>query len=170
MRYHDTRIIGSQGEMLASVMLQTDEIFRVQLLGETVEAFDIYVEINDKTHPYPFLVQVKATDKDKRYSRNGINTPVPDEKLKWLIDRLVPTYVAGLDLRDLKMYLAPAFNMKTSYRNGIPVNHTLDLNNRNATAGVLRLLKRDVMNYWQSLNTANFKDSFLCGDKRTKEC
>jgi len=44
------------------------------------------------------------------------------------------------------------------------------LNNRNATAGVLRLLKRDVMNYWQSLNTANFKDSFLCGDKRTKEC
>lgn len=59
MRYHDTRIIGSQGEMLASVMLQMDEIFRVQLLGETVEAFDIYVEINDKTHPYPFLVQEK---------------------------------------------------------------------------------------------------------------
>ena len=47
MQYHDTRIIGSQGEMLACVLLQTDEIFRIQLLGGTVEAFDIYVEIND---------------------------------------------------------------------------------------------------------------------------
>lgn len=161
MQYHDTRIIGSQGEMLASVLLQTDEIFRIQLLGGTVEAFDIYVEINDKTHPFPFLVQVKATDMNVRYNQNGIITPVPDEKLKWLIDRLVPTYVAGFDLRDLKMYLAPAFIMRTSYRTGIPLNHTLDLNNRNSTAGILRLLKRDVMNYWQSMNTANFKDSFV---------
>lgn len=147
--------------MLASVMLQTDEIFRVQLLGETVEAFDIYVEINDKTRPYPFLVQVKATDMDKRYNKNGIIAPVSDKKLKWLIDRLVPTYVAGLDLRDLKMYLAPAFNMRTSYRKGIPLTHTLDLNNRITTAGILRLLKRDVMNYWQRMNTANYKDSFI---------
>ena len=161
MQYHDTRIIESQGEMLASVLLQTDEIFRIQLLGGTVEAFDIYVEINDKTHPFPFLVQVKATDMNVRYNQNGIITPVPDEKLKWLIDRLVPTYVAGFGLRYLKMYLAPAFNMRTSYRTGIPLNHTLDLNNRNSTAGILRLLKRDVMNYWQSMNTANFKDSFV---------
>lgn len=66
MQYHDRRIIGTQGEMLASVILQTDEIFRVQLLGGNVEAFDIYGEINDKQKPYPFLIQVKTTMRNMR--------------------------------------------------------------------------------------------------------
>lgn len=160
MQYHNTRIIGTQGEMLASVILQTDEVFIVQLLGGYVEAFDLYVEINDKTHPYPFLVQVKTTDKEKRYNENGILTPVPDKKLKWLVDRLVPTYVAGFDLRDLKMYLAPAFNTRTSYEKGIPVNHVMELTNRSITAKVLLQLKNDVMNYWKGIDALNYKDSY----------
>lgn len=161
MRYYDRRIIGTQGEMLASVILQTDEIFRVQLLGGNVEAFDIYGEINDKQKPYPFLVQVKTTDMDNRYNQHGIIAPVPDKKLKWLVDRLMPTYVAGFDLRDLKMYIAPAFNTRSSYKDGIPITHMLDLCNRNTSAGVLRLLKKDVMAYWQGMNTANYKDYFI---------
>lgn len=160
MQYHDTRIIGSQGEMLACVILQIDEIFRVQLLGGNVEAFDVYGEINDKTTPYPFIVQVKATDMDIRYNIHGIKTPVPDVKLKWLVDRLIPTYVAGIDLRDLKMYMAPAFNTNVSYRNGIPVSHMLDLNNRNTSANVLHILKDDVLNFWRGMNTVHYKDSF----------
>ena len=161
MQYNDKRIIGTQGEMLACVILQTGELFRVQLLGGNVEAFDIYAEINDKDHPYPFLIQVKTTDKPNRFNSHGIDTPVPDEKLKWLIDRQVPTYVAGFDLRELNMYLAPAFNMRASYKGGIPVNHKLELCNRYSAAGELRLLKRDVMNYWQRMNNANYKDLYI---------
>lgn len=160
MQYHNTRIIGTQGEMLASVILQTDEVFTVHLLGGNVEAFDLYVEINDKTHPYPFLVQVKTTDMDKRYDTNGIKTPVPDKKMKWLVDRLVPTYVAGFDLRDFKMYVAPAFNTRTSFAKGIPVNHVMELTNRNTTAAVLHQLKNDVMNYWQGMDAVKFKDLY----------
>ena len=108
IQYHDARIIGSQGEMFVSAMLQTGELFRTYLLGNCVEAFDIYVEVNDKTYPFPFLVQVKTTDLNNRYNIHGICTPVSDEKLKWLVDRPIPTYVAGFDLRELKMYLAPS--------------------------------------------------------------
>lgn len=159
--YGDTQIIGSQGEMLACATLQIGEIVRIQHLGGVVPAFDIYAELNDIAHPYPFLVQVKTTNKDYRYTRDGIITPVPDEKLKWLSDRPVPTYVAGYDLIELKMYLAPAFNTRVSYSGHIPVTHMLELTNPNAAMGVLRQLQRDVMNYWRRANIPNYKDYFI---------
>lgn len=98
--YRDKQIIGSQGEMLACATLQIGEIVMVQHLGGVVPAFDIHAELNDNVHPYPFLVQVKTTNKYNRYTytENGIITPVPDAKLKWLADRPVPTYVAGYGL------------------------------------------------------------------------
>lgn len=159
--YNDTQIIGSQGEMFACGTLQIGELIRIQHLGGVVPAFDIYAELNDKDHPYPFLVQVKATNMDKRYNRYGIIAPVPDKKLKWLVDRPVPTYVAGYDLIELKMYLAPAFNMRVSYSGHIPTTHVLELTNPTATKGVLRQLVRDVINYWQSANMPNHKDYYI---------
>ena len=159
--YKDARIIGSQGEMFACGTLQIGELIRIQYIGGVVPAFDIYAELNDKDHPYPFLVQVKTTDMDHRYTRNGIITPVPDEKLKWLADRPIPTYVAGYDLREYKMYLAPAFNTKISYRGHIPIIHMLELTNPIAAEGVLRQLRRDIMNYWQSANIPNHKDYYI---------
>ena len=147
--------------MLACATLQIGEIVRIQHFGGVVPAFDIYAELNDSDHPYPFLVQVKTTNKGYRYTRYGIITPVPDEKLKWLVDRPVPTYVAGYDLIELKMYLAPAFNTRVSYSGHIPLTHMLELTNPIAAEGVLRQLRRDIMNYWQSANIPNHKQYYI---------
>ena len=160
-QFHDTRIIGSEGEMMASAIIQIGEIFRVQLLGGNVEAFDLYAEINDKEHPFPFLIQVKTTDMDNRYNQYGIVTPVADYKLKWLVDRPIPTYVAGFDLRKLKMYLSPAFNTNISFQYGIPVTNELRLTNRGYSLRVLRRLKKDIWAYWTSLNASSFKHGFI---------
>lgn len=161
IQYHDARIIGSQGEMFVSAMLQTGELFRTYLLGNCVEVFDIYVEVNDKTYPFPFLVQVKTTDLNNRYNIHGICTPVSDEKLKWLVDRPIPTYVAGFDLRELKMYLAPAFNTRVTYKNGIPIGHELNLKSRKKTVQVLSQMKDDIMIYWQNLDATNYKNNYI---------
>lgn len=158
--YNDTQIIGSQGEMLVCVTLQIGELIRIQHLGGVVPAFDIYAELNDKNHPYPFLIQVKTTNMDTRYNGQGIITPVPDQKLKWLVDRPIPTYVAGYDLVELKMYLAPAFNTRVSYSGHVPINHVLELTNPMAAMGVLRQLRRDVINYWQSVNITHHKEYY----------
>lgn len=58
------------------------------------------------------------------------------------------------------MYLAPAFNTRTSYSGHIPKTHMLELTDPIAAAGVLRQLRRDVMNYWQSANIPNHKEYY----------
>lgn len=160
MLYNNKRIIGSSGEMFVCGTLQIGELFQIQLIGGMAEAFDIYGEVNDKQHPYPFLVQVKTTAQDDRYHTNSIKTPVPDEKLKWLVDRPIPTFVAGYDLIEHRMFIAPAYNDKTSYPS-IPLLHEVNLLNHTAAVGTLNQLKRDIINYWQRLNISNYKYSYI---------
>lgn len=160
MLYNNKRIIGSSGEMFVCGTLQIGELFQIQLIGGMAEAFDIYGEVNDKQHPYPFLVQVKTTAQDDRYHTNSIKTPVPDEKLKWLVDRPIPTFVAGYDLIEHRMFIAPAYNDKTSYPS-IPLLHEVNLFNHTAAVGTLNQLKRDIINYWQRLNISNYKYSYI---------
>lgn len=160
MIYSDKRIIGTAGEMFVSGTLLTGGLFQIQLIGGVAEAFDIYGEVNDKLHPYPFLVQVKTTAQNDRYNENSIKTPVPEEKLKWLVDRPIPTFVAGYDLIEHRMFLAPAYNIRTTYPS-IPLQHEVNLINHTAAIGTLNKLKRDIINYWQRLNISNYKDFYI---------
>ncbi len=160
MLYHDKSIIGTSGEMFVSGTLQIGELFQIKLIGGVTEAFDLYGEINDRQQPYPFLIQVKTTAQDDRYNANSIKTPVPDEKLKWLANRPIPTFVAGYDLIEHRMFIAPAYNTKTTYPS-IPLLHEVNLLNHTAAVSILNQLKRDIINYWQRLNIANYKDYYI---------
>lgn len=121
----------SIGEMIVSIRLMEYGLIAVYLLGGNVPAFDILAELipqNKNEKPYQFLVQVKSTlDTNPYVKKNGnIRTPDPDKKLKNLIGRPLPTYVAGVNLNTEEVYLAPAFNNNISYKSSIPTNTKLE--------------------------------------------
>lgn len=125
-----TNSIGEIGEMIVSIRLMEYGLMAVYLLGGKVPAFDILAELipqNKNEKPYQFLVQVKSTlDTNPYVKKNGnIRTPVPDKKLKNLIRRPLPTYVAGVDLNTNDVYLVPAFDRNKSYK--IPFPQILNL-------------------------------------------
>lgn len=162
-----TNSIGEIGEMIVSIRLMEYGLIAVYLLGGKVPAFDILAELipqNKNEKPYQFLVQVKSTlDKNPYVKKNGnIRTPVPDKKLKNLIGRPLPTYVAGVDLNTNDVYLVPAFDRNKSYKNSIPTNFKLvaEAKNRN-NEKQLKCLKADVIKYWQGLNVDRYKPNFL---------
>lgn len=79
----DTNLIGERGELLATGLLKTDEIFFAKVLGGKVPSFDVYAEVYDGNTPFPLLIRIKTTTKVNRYNSNSINTPVQD-KTSWL--------------------------------------------------------------------------------------
>ncbi len=113
--YTDTNIIGERGEMLATALLMTGEVFSARLLGGKVEAFDVYAEVYDTSCPYPLLLQVKTTTMSDRYNNSSIKTPVDDVTIRRLAAKPIPTYVAGFDMIDNVMYLAPVFSGAEQY-------------------------------------------------------
>ena len=161
-----TNAIGDIGEMTVSIRLMEFGLFSVYLLGGKVPAFDLLAELipqNAQEKPYQFLLQVKSTDVAHPYTKidRRLKTPVPDNKLQALIDRPLPTYVAGVDLNTADVYLVPAFDRTNSYRNSIPTGFKLiGKPKKTSNKRQLQRLKDDVTNYWQGLNIDNYKPSF----------
>ena len=161
-----TNAIGDIGEMTVSIRLLEFGLFNVYLLGGKVPAFDLLAELipqNAQEKPYQFLIQVKSTDIAHPYTKidRRLKTPVPDKKYQALIDRPLPTYVAGVDLNTSDVYLVPAFDRVKSFRNSIPTGFKLigkpkkDSNKRK-----LQRLKDDIVQYWQHLNIDNYKPHY----------
>ena len=161
-----TNAIGDIGEMTVSIRLMEFGLINVYLLGGKVPAFDLLAELipqNAQEKPYQFLIQVKSTDVAQPYTKKGrrLKTPVPDKKFQALIDRPLPTYVAGVDLKTADVYLVPAFDRAKSFRNSIPTGFKLigkpkkDYNKRK-----LQRLKDDIVLYWQHLNIDNYKPHY----------
>ena len=161
-----TNIIGDLGEMTVSLRLMETGLFRVFLLGGKVPAFDLLAEIvpvtNAKEKPYQFLIQVKSTGKPNPFTQVGrrLKTPVHNDKLNALIDRPLPSYVAGVDLNTSDVYLVPAFDRGVGYGGSIPTTFRLVSGNKVANAALLQQLKNDVIDYWRGLNIDNYKPSF----------
>lgn len=157
--------IGNQGENTAAVRLGKYGVFRVFFLGEKAPIEDFLIEINnDEQHPYQALIQVKSTDKPKksdRYNVTGdkINTPVPNEKLKKLHGRPLPSYVAGVDVEDEVVFIAPAFMNNGSYST-IPNKLVLDIRNVTRYKADLEKLKNDIINYWETGNVPAHKQAY----------
>lgn len=159
MVYKDTNISGSSGEHFAAGALMIGEYFRVEVIAGKCPAFDLYVEVNDEAKPFPLLIQIKTTSMDDRYNKTSIKTPVEDKKLKWLADRPVPTYVGGFDLVKKILYLAPAFDRDGHYPS-IPITHRIPITNEKRAKKELRLLKKDVISYWQDSDIVDFKSNY----------
>ena len=160
-----TNVIGDLGEMEVSTRLMETGLFIVFLLGGKVPAFDLLAEIvpdNAQERPYQFLIQVKSTEKVNPFTRAGhrLKTPVPNDKLNALIDRPLPSYIAGVDLNTSDVYLVPAFDRGAGYGGSIPDTFRLVRGNKAANAVLLQRLKNDVIDYWRGLDIDVYKPSF----------
>lgn len=159
--YTDTNLIGERGECLATAILMTDEVFFAKILGGKVPSFDVYAEVNSDDTPFPLLIQVKTTTKADRYNSASIKTPVPDKTIQELSSKPIPTYVAGFDMIDNILYVAPVFNGSEHYPS-IPTNHKIELNNPANAAKELNLLKDDVVNFYvnKTWDIQNYKKKY----------
>ena len=78
-----------------------------------------------------------------------------------MINRPLPTYVAGVDLNTFDVYLVSAFDRTKSFRNSIPTGFKLEgkpnvaANKRN-----LNRLRDDVKRYWLNLNIDTYKPNY----------
>ena len=161
-----TNIIGDIGEMEVSSRLMETGLFIVFLLGGKVPAFDLLAEIvpdaNVQEKPYQFLIQVKSTEVANPYTKrtHRLKTPVPRKKLKALVSRPLPTYIASVDLTTRDIYLVQGFDRNLSYSSSIPTTFKISPGNRAANKVQLQRLKNDVIDYWQGLNIDVYKPSF----------
>lgn len=72
----------------------------------------------------------------------------------------LPTYVAGVDVNNEKVYICPAFNDVNAYTSSMPITHVLDKQNAAATQQTLDLLKQDIIDYWNHSNINAYKANF----------
>lgn len=160
--YTDTNIIGERGENLATGLLMTDEIFFAKVLGGKVPSFDVYAEIFDNATPFPFLIQIKTTTKKNRYNIKSIKTSVPDKTVKELSAKPIPTYVAGFDMIDNILFVAPVFTGKEHYPS-IPIKHKIELSKPTAAAIELKLLRDDVLNFYKNkvVDVQHYKQTYI---------
>lgn len=155
--------IGSRGENITATRLTEFHIFRECFLGEKYPAADFLFDIVDNKTPYPFLVQVKSTHQRSKYTddKKAIKTPIPKSKLGKLIDRPLPTYVAGVDEDKEIVYLVSAFDRNANYTSSIPTKIKFKKGNKR-NKKYLERLKDDVIKYWEGINAdvKSYKDTF----------
>ncbi len=153
MMINNRNEIGGRGENLFCLRITTGDIFRCYFLGDKAPVVDFLLEIADENHPYQCLFQVKSTEKENRYDKyhKSISTPVDPEKLIKLMARPLPTYVAGVDVLNEVIYIAPAFDSKIKYTT-IPTKIKLAHNEKRETIKNLNLLKEDIIKYWISMD------------------
>lgn len=158
----DKDCIGDSGEHYVTGLLMTGGLFISNLIGGKTPSFDVFAMINDENCPFPLFIQVKTTEKQKhRYNKTSINTPVPDDTVRELAAMPIPTYVAGYDLEEHILYIAPVFSGSERYPS-IPLRHKLPLNNKVEIQEELELLKSDVQNFFinKKINIHNYKQSY----------
>lgn len=154
----DKNAIGTSGENFVAFVLNYFPFFNVFFLDGKAPIEDFFCEINDEGEPYPFLVQVKSTTTGTDDNGN-LQTPLPEDKKQKLIARPIPTYLAGVDIDKMEVYLAPVFDPGVKYSTVKP-NHVLKLKNRVRMANEIDLLKMDVRQYWYNSGIVAYKPSY----------
>lgn len=157
----DNESIGKLGGYISSTLLLKEGYFDVEVLGGVCPAFDLLCTIKDKAKPYMFLVQVKAMEEGKFTKKRPIciKTPVPKEKLKWLADRPLPSYVMGVDTSKNEAYIAPAFDRTVTYAN-ILTKYKMEMPNMATLSPILKQIKDEVIRYWDKAGISAYKQKF----------
>lgn len=156
----NTNLIGDRGESIFNTRITEHEMFNVYFLSAKAPIVDFLVEIADEATPFQCLVQVKSTSQGYLKRNGKLRAKVPVDKMQKLINRPLPTYVAGVDLKNEKVYICPAFNDANAYTSSIPITHILDKRNAVATQQTLDMLKQDIIEYWNNANMNLYKTSF----------
>lgn len=155
-----TNDIGERGENLFAVRITQDFIFIPCFLGAKWPAGDFYLEINDEQNPYPFLVQTKTTTQGYNKGDGNLKAPVPTQKLGNLINRPLPTYIAGVDEIDEKVYICPAFDPTITYPSIPTSSFVLDINNKTLSRTNLQRLRDEIIDFWNNSNMINYKKQY----------
>ena len=156
-----TNIIGDIGENTVALRLSKYGIFKVYFLGEKAPIEDFLLELLDDAQPYHCLIQVKAVGQANKYDEKGnMKTPVPYCKLKKLIERPLPTYVAGADIEDEVIFIVPAFDINIKYST-IPPKLKIDNVDKARSKRDLEKLRDDIINYWEKANMPNYKKNYI---------
>lgn len=153
-----TNIVGERGENIFRTRITQYGIFSAYFLGEKAPVEDILLEINDEKTPYSCLIQIKSTERgyDKK---KKLKVKVPKKKFEALLNRPLPTYVAGVDLNNEIVFITPAF--KDSDRTtSMKTNKKLDFNDQITTKKTLDELKNDIVNYWNKINILTVKSKY----------
>ena len=152
--------IGRQRPILFFTRQRTDTLFgTVSFLGEKAPIEDIFLEINDPTTPYSCLVQIKSTEKGYN-TKGNLKVKVPKKKFQALVDRPLPTYVAGVDLNKEIVFISPAFNSKDRH-SSMSIRNKLDFTDPVVTKTTLNELKSDIINYWNNATVFSVKSSYI---------
>lgn len=156
----NTNLIGDRGESIFNTRITEHEMFNVYFLSAKAPIVDFLVEIADEATPFQCLVQVKSTSLGYLKQNGKLRAKVPADKMQKLINRPLPTYVAGVDLKNERVYICPAFNDANAYTSSIPITHILDKQNAVATQQTLDMLKQDIIEYWNNADMNLYKTSF----------
>jgi len=142
---------GDLGETIFKLAISRDYVFRPRDLGEKWPVSDFYVELTTSVQKLYFIVQVKSSRRG--YSNGRLRITAPKAKINALKNYNAPTYLAGVDVSNERVYLVP---VNKSLRQNIS---TLDTSFE-LTPGNLRLLARDVRNYWRGSNMQQYKRNY----------
>lgn len=153
-----TNIVGERGENIFRTRITQYGIFSAYFLGEKAPIEDILLEINDEKTPYSCLIQIKSTEQGYN-KKKQLKVSVPKKKFKALLNRPLPTYVAGVDLNNEIVFITPAFK-DLDRTASMKTNNKLDFNDQITTKNTLDELKNDIINYWNSMNVLNVKSNY----------
>ena len=154
----DNNALGERGESIFKTRITKENLLSIYFLGEKAPIVDFLLEINDKDTPYPFMVQVKSTTTG--YNKEGkLKVRVTIEKYKALFERPLPTYIAGVDIKNETVYICSAFSDKKNLKS-MDTKYRLKFSSPIRTKRVLELLKQDVIDYWNNSNITTYKKSF----------
>lgn len=156
----NTNLIGDRGESIFNTRITEHEMFNVYFLSAKAPIVDFLIEIADEATPFQCLVQVKSTSQGYLKRNGKLRAKVSVDKMQKLINRPLPTYVAGVELKNEKVYICPAFDDANAYTSSIPITHILDKQNTVATQQTLDMLKQDIIEYWNKAKANLYKSSF----------
>lgn len=144
----DNNDIGNRGETIFASRISANYDFKVYFMGEKAPIGDFILEINDENTPYECMVQVKGTTQGYNVEDGKLKAKVEAAKLQKLLNRPLPTYVAGVDVNKEEVYIASVFTAAHDYSATIPVTHKLALNDPVASQATLDVLKQDIIAFW----------------------
>lgn len=145
--------IGDSGENILGFAMSYFPVFNMYFLDGKAPIEDFFGEIADETNPYPFLIQVKTTEKGTDANGNLLAT-LPKNKREALVKRPVPTYLAAIDLHKIEVYLCPVFDPNIAYTT-VPPTHVITFDDPDAWADIMDILRKDVIHFWEKHTDAS---------------
>lgn len=143
---------GDLGEIMFKLEISRDALFRPSHLGEKWPASDFYVELKGIAETLFFVVQVKTTSLGMN-NRGRLRISVPLKKLNRLRNYHAPTYVAGVDVTNGRVYMTPIHLIAQRGISSLSTAFELNAANR-------RILYDDVIAFWAGAGIINYKNNF----------